>query len=158
MRRTVWRGVTQAALVLLLTTLPMPVSADAGLTQAVSATALVDVPYQFVELCLNQECESILLAGTSRELRLDLSYTLTSSGHFPNVQTEVGTPTACELKNPDGSVTKRLGAAIFASGATFSDRSSVRLSDGGKPVKHKTTSSGRPTKTDSVGVSVCILT
>lgn len=158
MRRIIWKGVAPAAVLLLVTTLPSPVSAGSGLTQAVSATARFDTPYQFVELCLNDECESILLPGVSREFTLDLSYTLTAAGQLPSIQTEAGTPTACELNNPDGSVTKRLGAAIFASGATFSEGSSVRLSDGGKPVKHKTTSPGRPTKTDSVGASVCVLT
>lgn len=157
MRRTMWKGVAPAALLLLVTTLPSPVSAGSGLTQVVSATARLDAPYQVVELCLNEECENILLPGTSRELTLDLSYTLTAAGQLPSIQTEAGTPTACELQNPDGSVTKRLGAAIFASGATFSERSSVRLSDGGKPVKHKTTNPGKPMRTDSVGASVCVL-
>ncbi|MDQ3963670.1 MAG: hypothetical protein M3277_07145 [Actinomycetota bacterium] len=156
--RTIRRGIAPVALLLLMTTLPSPVSAGSGLTQAASVTARLNTPYQVVELCLNEECESILLPGTSRGLTLDLSYTLTSAGHLPNVLTEVGTPTACELKNPDGTITKRVGAAVFASGATFSERSSVHLSDGGKPVKHKTTQPGKPTKTDSVGASVCVTT
>lgn len=157
MRRTIRRGIAPAVM-LLVTSLPSPVSAGSGLTQSASVTGRLDIPYQVVELCLNEECESMLLPGTSRELTLDLSYTLTAAGQLPSIQTQVGTPAACEIRNPDGTVTKRVGAAVFASGATFSEGSSVRLSDGGKPVKHKTTQPGKPTKTDSVGASVCVTT
>lgn len=155
------RATYLAVLVLALGVMPpaAPAGAGSGFSQSVTlAVQLAPLPPQtLAEVCLDEECEVVRLSGTSSaDFELTLVYTLAEKAKLPNVDAAGPVPAACAVQNADGSTRRRMGAAIAASAARFTDQSTLQLAQGGTTIARKVPSR-RPSRTDAVSARVCLL-
>jgi hypothetical protein len=118
------------------------------------------------EVCLDQDgkedCKTINVpAQDAQQLGVKLAYTLASAAHLPGVNAEAGTPAACDITDPQtGAITKRVGAAVQATGASFKSGSSVSIfvTKGGQTEVVKVIQPGTSADTfGSLGASVCLV-
>lgn len=154
-------GTYVALVVMAAVVIPPAASAGSpsGITQSTTITIqLAPLPPQtLVELCLNEECQTVSLPATSSaDLKLMLTYTLRDKAKLPEIDADGPMSAACAVRNADGTETRRIGAAIEASGASFTDQSSLQLVHGQTAVA-KMTPSRRPSRTDAVSAQVCLL-